>query len=206
MLNRFQEFPSRLCREWLLDPSDLRLLQCWNDRATLAPESGDLAAMQEVAHHLQKEAHAMAGVERDAFARSAYNRYYYSCFLEIRAAFKEISEEWERAAHKSFPEILKSPISKNLKLGKRTANRVGDVELVRRIDQALRGCIELASIVERANGARIVADYNPEIGVGFNGSARFSLNGIEITEAHQWHDRVRVLTRQILSTWRQVNA
>ena len=162
--------------------------------------------MQEVAHHLQKEAHAMAGVERDAFARSAYNRYYYACFLEIRATFKQMSDEWGRAAHKSFPEILKSSICKNFKSGRRAANRVGDVELVRRIDQALRACIELAAIVERANGARIIADYNPEIGVGFNGSARFSLNGVEITEAHEWYGRVRVLASQILSTWRQVNA
>lgn len=162
--------------------------------------------MQEVAHHLQKTAHAMTGVERDAFARSAYNRYYYACFLELRAAFKEMSEEWGGAKHKSFPEILKSSISKKLKYGRKSANRVGDVELVRRVDQALRACSELSSIVERANGARIVADYNPEIGVGFNGSARFSLNGVEITEAHQWYGRVSILTSQILSTWRQVNA
>lgn len=148
----------------------------------------------------------MTGVERDIFARSAYNRYYYACYLEIRAAFKEMSKDWGRAAHKSFPEILRSSISKNLKSGRKTATRVGDVELKRRLDQAIRACVELATIIERANGARIIADYSPEILVGFNGSARFSLNGVEITEAHQWHGRVRVLTSQILSAWRQVNA
>jgi len=161
--------------------------------------------VQEVAHHLQKEAHAMAVGERDAFARSAYNRYYYACYLEIRAAFKEMSDEWGRAAHKSFPEILRSAISRNLKAGRRSANRLGDSELEKRINQALRSCLELASIIERANSARIIADYNPEIGVGFTGVARFSLNGVEITEAHEWYGRVRVLTSQILSTWRQVN-
>lgn len=162
--------------------------------------------MQEVAHHLQKQAHAIAGIERDAFARSAYNRYYYACYLEIRTAFKEMSAEWGRSAHKAFPEILRSSISKNLKSGKRSASRLGDTELERRIDQALRGCVELASIIEKANGARIIADYSPDIGVGFNGSARFSLNGIEITEAHEWYGRVRILVSQILSVWRQVNA
>lgn len=162
--------------------------------------------MQEVAHHLQKEAHAMAGVGRDAFARSAYNRYYYACYLEIRTTFREMSVEWGRSAHKNFPEILRSSIPRNLKSGRRVANRVGDAELERRIDQALRGCMELASIIERANGARIIADYSPEIEVGFDGSARFSLNGVEITEAHEWYGRVRVLASQILSAWRQVNA
>ncbi len=166
----------------------------------------DPTGVQEVAHHLQKQAHAMAGGERDAFARSAYNRYYYACYLEIRDAFKEMSPEWGRAAHKSFPGILKSSISKNLKAGRKTASRVGDSELERRIDQALRACAELASIIEKANGARIVADYNPEIRVDFNGNARFALNGIEINVAHDWYSRVRVLAGQMLSAWRQINA
>ncbi len=162
--------------------------------------------MHEVAHHLQKEAHATSGVERDAFARSAYNRYYYACFLEVRTAFKDMSDEWGRAQHKSFPEILKSSIPKNLKSGKKAAIRIGDNELARQVDQALRGCNELSSIFEKANGARIVADYNPEIKVCFNESARFSLIEVEITEAHEWYGRVRMLINQIASTWRQVNA
>ena len=162
--------------------------------------------MQEVAHHLQKEAHGMTGVERDAFARSAYNRYYYACYLDIRDAFTQMSESWGRAAHKSFPKILRQSITNNLKSGRKTAYRVGDAELERMILQALRACAELASIIEKANGARIVADYNPEIRVGFEGNARFSLNGVQITEAHKWHGRVRVLTSQMLSAWRQVNA
>ncbi len=72
--------------------------------------------MQEVAHHLQKTAHSMAGLERDAFARSAYNRYYYACYLEIRTAFSEMSAEWGRSAHKKFPEILRSSISRDLRV------------------------------------------------------------------------------------------
>jgi hypothetical protein len=177
-----------------------------SDVESISNQAESMKDMQEVAHHLQKTAHSMAGFERDAFARSAYNRYYYACYLEVRDAFREMSAEWGRSAHKSFPEILRSSISKTLKSGRRAANRVGDAELERQIDQALRGCAELASIIEKANGARIIADYSPEIVVGFDGSTRFSLNGIEITEAHEWYGRVRVLVRQILSAWRQVNA
>lgn len=162
--------------------------------------------MQEVGHHLQKTAHVIAGVERDVFARSSYNRYYYACYLEARAALNEMSADWGRARHKSFPEIFRASIPKALRTGRRTADRAGDSLLVRQIDQSLRACAELASIIERAYGTRIVADYNPEIGVGFNGTARFSLNGVEVTDAHQWHGRVKLLASQILSTWRQVNA
>lgn len=177
-----------------------------SDVESIGHQAEGMADVQEVAHHLQIKAHTMTGGERDAFARSAYNRYYYACYLEIRAVFREMSVDWGRAAHKSFPGILRSSISKNLKSGRKAANRVGDTELERRIDQALRGCAELALIIEKANGARIIADYSPDISVGFNGSARFSLNGIEITEAHEWYGRVRVLANQILSAWRQVNA
>lgn len=169
-------------------------------------QAKDTKDVQEVGHHLQKTAHAMAGAERDVFARSSYNRYYYACYLEARTALKEMSADWGRARHKSFPDIFRSSIPKILKAGRKVADRADDVELKKRIDQSLRACAELASIIERAYGTRIVADYNPEIGVGFNYSARFSLNGVEITDAHEWHGRVQLLASQILSTWRQVNA
>ena len=38
--------------------------------------------MQEVGHHLQIQANALTSATRDAFARSAYNRYYSGLLYE----------------------------------------------------------------------------------------------------------------------------
>ncbi len=145
----------------------------------------------------------MVGADRDAFARSAYNRYYYSCYWAIRAAFAEMSPSWAKAPHKAFPEILKD-IAKKLKIERRRAQRLDDHDLTKQIDAARRAIEVLVPIIEKANVTRIVADYQPEIGVRFDGSARFSLNGVEITDAHEWNGRVEILMNKVLSAWRQV--
>jgi hypothetical protein len=84
--------------------------------------------MQEVALHLQVMANARQGPDRDAFARSAYNRYYYACFLEIRATLKEMSLGWSKAPHNSYPDIL-TAIAKDFRAERERAFRLGDGDL-----------------------------------------------------------------------------
>lgn len=84
------------------------------------------AVMQEVAHYLQMKAHATTGPERDLFARSAYNRYYYACFLEMRSAVTEMRPEWARSPHKSYPELLSGSVTKTLKTERKKAQRIED--------------------------------------------------------------------------------
>lgn len=162
--------------------------------------------MQQVAHHLQMHAHALGGLERDAFARSAYNRYYYGCFLSLRATFAEMNPQWAKNPHKSYPELLNGTISRKLKNERKRATKNGDAELVRIIDAALRGIPEISKIMTEANAARVVADYEPSIAVDFTDGARFSLNQIEIGRAHDWHRRIEILSANLRSAWRQVNA
>ena len=162
--------------------------------------------MQQVAHHLQIHAHGLVGPERDAFARSAYNRYYYGCFLSLRATFVEMNPQWAKNPHKSYPELLNGTISRKLKQERTNASKRGDADLVRIIDTALRAIPEISKIITEANAARVVADYEPSIAVDFTGGARFSLNYIDIGRAHEWHRKIEILSVSLQNAWRQLNA
>ncbi len=133
--------------------------------------------MQQVAHHLQIQAHGLVGPERDAFARSAYNRYYYGCFLSLRTTFAEMNPQWTKNPHKSYPELLNGAISRKLKQERTRASKSGDTDLVRIIDAALRGIPEISKIMTEANAARVVADYEPSIAVDFT---RHSPSGLPL--------------------------
>ncbi len=164
--------------------------------------------MQEVAHHLQIHAHThgLAGAGKDAFARSAYNRYYYGCFLALRTTLAEMDPKWAKIAHKSYPDVLSGAIANSLKGELKRSRKNGDMELEKLLESALRSTQELSKIMMEANAVRIVADYKPSIAVDFTNGKRFSLNEIEIDRAHRWHGRISALTGSLRSAWRQVNA
>ena len=162
--------------------------------------------MHTVAHHLQVHAHNNNGPERDFFARSAYNRYYYGCYLLLRSTFAEMNPDWEETPHKSYPDLLNGSITRALKHAKGRAHKAKDVELVAMIDGALRAIPQLRAIIEEANATRIVADYYPRVSVDFDSAARFSLNGVDVSKAHEWQSKVQTLTGSLITAWRQINA
>ena len=163
--------------------------------------------MEKVAHFLQVEAMNRLDLEeRDTFGRSAYNRYYYATYLCVRDAFATMNVQWETAPHKSYPAILDGKIKKTLSASKSKANRIKDTDLTRHIDIAIRSALELSKIMERGYSVRVAADYNRNVRVDFGSGARFSLSGIDISEAHKWPERARVLTLAIKAAWKQIHA
>jgi len=161
--------------------------------------------MQKVGHHLQVEAIKKVGVERDLFARSAYNRYYYAVFLSVRSMLSAFDPAWAGLPHKSYPEILRGKIAKKFNASKNRANKNGDYELIPKLDSGSRAAAALANLMEKANAARVVADYKPTEEVDFASAERFSLRSIEITEAHEWDESVRALTNSINEAWKQID-
>lgn len=163
--------------------------------------------MQAVGHHLQVKAHGMpkGDLEKDAFARSAYNRYYYACFLSARSILAEIDPEWSRAKHIRFPDLFKKNVRGLISAAKKKAVRLSDTELVAQLDAASRAAIQASEIMKQAYATRVVADYEPSIAVQFSTEGRFSLSGVDITKAHNWQDSLSPLLANIISTWRQIN-
>jgi len=161
--------------------------------------------MHEVGHYLQLEAVKKTGIERDQFARSAYNRYYYAAFLDVRSMLAQLDPRWGKAPHKSYPELLNGSISRTFKKERRKATKHDDLELLQKLDAGNRATVALASLMALAYATRVVADYEPLEHVDFTSAQRFSLRNVEITEAHDWEDKVRLWTRAIKEAWRQFN-
>jgi hypothetical protein len=162
--------------------------------------------MHVVGHHLQIEAIRRHDVrERDLFARSAFNRYYYASFLLIRDAFGEMEPSWQTMPHKSYPTTLRGKVTQTLKRGRSQAMKLGDYQLEEQLRTSSAAAAELAKLLERAYGTRVAADYD-DTPVIFATGQRFSLNSITITEAHEWSQKVQTLASTIKSGWRQIHA
>lgn len=159
-----------------------------------------------VAHHLQIHAISITDSQaRDLFGRSSYNRYYYATFLLVRSTLVQMRPEWGRAAHASIPEILTTSICRVLNQGRVRARKLGDMEMERRCHRAIKAARDLAHLMHESSATRVVADYQPEITVNFLHASRFSLNNVEITDAHQWPDRAAAWLHEIYGTWVQIN-
>jgi hypothetical protein len=161
--------------------------------------------MHNVAHHLQIIAVEKQEADRDIFARSAYNRYYYGVFLCVRQFLNDIDPKWSKLPHKDYPELLRGTISSTYKKARTKANKCDDQELLKLLDSAIRSSAALASLMEKASKIRVVADYEPSEPVNFSNSLRFSLKGIEITEAHSWDEQSNLWIKNIKQAWMQIN-
>ena len=162
--------------------------------------------LQIVAHHLQIEAQKRSTADRDIFARSAFNRYYYCSFLLTRQLFQSISPNATPHAHKAFPEFLKTTIVKELNRGLEIARRTKDGELKNILNRAKSAALNLAQQLVLAYAVRVTADYNPESEVEFESKSRFALNGVSVTEAHQWEQKTKSYCRTIEDAWRYLDA
>lgn len=158
--------------------------------------------MERVAHHLQR-----AAIERrdtphdfDLFGRSAFNRYYYALFLVVRATVLRLNPKWE-GDHSGLPGVLVGDLYKQIGRFRTSAHRKQDKETVELCNRALAAMNELSELMRGANAVRVTADYNPQVPVIDQGSDRFTLGPTNITTAHSWPERARVLTSHVNRAW-----
>lgn len=149
--------------------------------------------MHQVAEFLSCEAKGQKKpVDADAFARSAFNRYYYATFLSVRKFVAELDADWGRGSHSGLPDLLEGAVLKNIrnqakKLAKQKAIAAPRVYAI--MKQASQASSEIASILRIAYNVRVVADYKPEQLVLFN-HADFALADHTRAEARNWKTRV----------------
>ncbi len=162
--------------------------------------------MEDVAHYLQVEALKIGELStRDRFGRSAYNRYYYSTFLQVRQMVSGMNAAWAHMPHADYPNLLGGQINKSVKNARRIAQKLSDTEFVSECNRALSALHALSALMQVGRATRVVADYQPEVLLVF-GDNRFSLQGVNITEAHEWPEKSRQLIRTIEHCWAQIDA
>ena len=157
-----------------------------------------------VAHHLQTEANRrIEPSEKDSFGRSSYNRYYCSVFLLVRQLINEIYRKQSKLGHSAYPDYLRATVVKDIARIGKLAQKVNDANLVSQCQRAKSAAHELASLLSTGYAVRVVADYNIDIQVEFSSTDRFKLNGIEITDAHQWPFKAKIFCDSIAELWKQ---
>lgn len=116
-----------------------------------------------------------------------------------------MNSAWSSLPHASYPQVLNGQIDKHFNQEWKRARKQGDHLVQKDIEQARRAIKALAKVITSANAGRVVADYEPDQAVDFSSSDRFSLNSIEVTEAHSWTGQVNTLCNTILTTWKKIH-
>ncbi|XHS78108.1 hypothetical protein ACFJGW_20660 [Burkholderiaceae bacterium UC74_6] len=164
--------------------------------------------MEIVARHLQQEAIRRGPADAaDLFGRSAFNRYYYATFLEVKGGLGALRDEWTRnIAHADLPQILRGQVKKQLAAGKRKAMRADDYKSAGICASADSAAEDLAKLLDAGRATRVTADYHPEIPVDFASAPDFQLDTVGVQAAQTWPHRARGYLQVISNAWRQIHA
>lgn len=161
--------------------------------------------MEIVGNHLQEFAIARTDPEeRDQFARSAFNRYYYATYLNVKSTLGSFKSEWSGINHSSVPDVLEGAVKKELVKGRERALRADDPGTAELCSRAVRATILLSQLMTKGYASRVTADYNPEVKIDFADIYNFELNYVAVKAAALWPSEARMLLRTIDSAWRQV--
>lgn len=161
--------------------------------------------MRHVAQHL--ESYAQSATEDEIiniFGRSAFNRYYYACFLATREMLGEFDPGWRNTPHKEIPNLLETTVQKRgvaaLERIKKLNKRSPQYSSYR--TELTHATNELAELLRLAYDARIISDYEPEERIIKNGST-ISLRHNKLNSANNWVDRTYSHIKIIRKIWRE---
>ncbi|PKM18776.1 MAG: hypothetical protein CVV11_10105 [Gammaproteobacteria bacterium HGW-Gammaproteobacteria-15] len=163
--------------------------------------------MQFVGDELEKLALGNGDVTNsDLLGRSAFNRYYYAAFLITRETIKNMQISPKFVKHAEIPTILQTGLRKTVKpsLDRQVKAGLMDKGTYSRILTQLNDVgNELAQLLQSANDARVLADYEPEIKTERDGNV-IKLKSYKLSTAKEWPSRASLLCGRLLKIWRDV--
>lgn len=167
--------------------------------------------MIEIADYMRAEAgkHHPEAL-RHQIARTAFNRYYYAVFLKTRLLLVKINrwitEKGKTPRHSELPRLLRQTLKKEIlrRCGLIDAPRsLVTKELTRIAKDAEIALKAQASILEKMNKVREVADYEPETSIGFVGLTP-TLSGETLSSMHTMYVKTNTWLGTIERTFRSV--
>lgn len=144
--------------------------------------------------------------EKDVFARSAFNRFYYAAFLITRDMLGELKPEWKKTAHKNIPDLLLTSVKKSVdnelkKLFKKGIFSVSEKSLLKtKINSAT---IELSNLLKEAYELRVIADYDPEVPIEIKNNI-LQLRKYKLNSAREWPGKASAFCKMIRKVWGDV--
>ncbi len=163
--------------------------------------------MEIVADDLARTPRAATDDHRlDLFGRSAYNRYYYAIFLNIRSVLRRIDSRWSKPAHAEIPNLLRDTLPNRLKKHIERAKRDGLISEGRgqqMYSVAKAAAWDLSSLLDSAREVRRIADYEPELTLTRDGTI-IMLGTCTLDAAKKWTRRVDIQAGTILRIYAEL--
>lgn len=148
---------------------------------------------------LSDKAKASSGDVADAFGRSAFNRYYYAAYLEVRDLLIRFDPGWD-VSHSDAPTLVEKTLVEMIRreLKRQQKSSVISHTESQRISSgvALAGSA-IAEVLRVAYKVRVISDYRPEEHVSFD-DATFHLDSHTEGEARAWLSVVEAHKGRIL--------
>jgi hypothetical protein len=142
----------------------------------------------------------------DLFGRSAFNRYYYSAFLSVRATLRRMDSRWAAPAHKDVPIVLKGEVLQRLKRTIQLSSTNGQISRAQGAQMyhaAATAASELSNLLTAAREIRRIADYQPELPVAKQGAV-VKLADCTLDAAKSWEKRAEMQAKTILRVYGQL--
>jgi hypothetical protein len=151
-----------------------------------------MPGLLDVADYLSDRAKKLGGDEADLFGRSAFNRYYYACFLTVRDLLAKLDEAWARQPHSNIPDLLEGKVIKRMKESARQQHKAGIISEKRSksvIHEASSAASDIASVLKVAYSVRVTADYDPNQSVTLQQGTLWLIEHSD-AEARNWKVQV----------------
>lgn len=148
---------------------------------------------------LSAEAKKSGGDIADAFGRSAFNRYYYAAYLEVRDLLVKFKSDWD-IKHAKAPEYLEENLQE---IFRREIKRQVRIQLLTCADgKKIASTVSssgsaIAQVLRVAYKVRVISDYLPDEPVMFD-QATFHLDSHSEGEAKAWLRTVETHKGRIL--------
>lgn len=134
-----------------------------------------------------------------AYGRSAFNRYYYACYLSSRDLVKKILPG-TAFQHGEAPKLIEENVVKLIKKNAQQLKKNGllsESEYSRITTTASQSAAEMARILKIGYITRSIADYEPEVLVIFDNDT-FSIKDHSESEAKSWLGAVELHKGKLL--------
>ena len=138
------------------------------------------------------------------FGRSAYNRFYYASYLQVRNTLSELDEKWKKTSHGNIPELLTNKVKSKVKTALDRQLKSGLITKSshsRMLTDFTASTTGLSSLLAEAYDVRCVADYEPEVSCLKHQSSGLTLNDYKLNTAEKWPDRASGYCKTIRKVW-----
>lgn len=158
-----------------------------------------MSDLHAVADHLVKQANSVKRQNGNnlllagAFGRSAYNRYYYACYLDIRVFVSGINSKWGGLNHSEVPTFLTGAVNNKISLELAKSEKLGMFS--KGIFQSKKSLVHtslsnMASVMSKAYTIRCTVDYEPDVHIEFVKDT-FLIDKTPVASVRDW---LRVIT------------